>query len=220
MARRRRQAPPPVQTIYLTLEEIQPYEHNPRDNEQAISAVKESIRDFGFLVPIIVDADGEIVAGHTRYQAARQLNLREVPVIRATHLTDAQVQQFRIIDNKVAEAARWDFDLLAQEMTALQDTGIDFTRFGFTQEEVDCLSDVVEDDCLSGDMVNTLNDEARRRRSERRAPSQTRLVIGEVVFFIPKAQYDEWIADVRAENDFVEEDIIADLKQRLGITEE
>jgi hypothetical protein len=201
----------------LTLEEIQPYDRNPRDNAQAVAAVKESMQEFGFLVPLVIDQEGVIVAGHTRYEAARQLNWGSIPAIRATHLSDAQIRQFRIIDNKVAEAARWDFDLLAQEMTALSDSGIDFTKFGFTQEEVDCLSDVVQDDCLSGDMVNQLNDEASRRRSEHRAPSQTRFVIGTVVFFTPKTVYDEWIQEVRERNDFVEDDIIADLKERLGI---
>lgn len=204
----------------MMLEEITPYESNPRDNDHAIASVRESIRDYGFLVPLIVDSDNEIVAGHTRYEAARGLNLREVPVIRADHLTEEQVRQFRIIDNKVAEAARWDFDLLAQEMTALQDTGIDFTRFGFTQEEVDCLSDVVEEDCLSGETVNELNEQARRRRSEHRAPSQTRIVIGHIVFFIPKTVYDEWIAEVRADADFEEDAIIAEMKRRLRIQED
>lgn len=224
MARRRRRqarlAPPPrVRIEYLPLEDIQPYAHNPRDNAGAIESVKNSIEEFGFLVPIVLDEHNDIVAGHTRYAAAQLLGMVDVPCIKATHLTEAQIQQFRIIDNKVAEAARWDFDLLSQEMTALQDSGIDFTRFGFTQEEVDCLSDVVAEDCLSGEVINDMTEEARRRRYERRAPSQTRFVCGEVVFFIPKVIYDDWVREVRAACDFDEAVIHTELKRRLGIQE-
>jgi site-specific DNA-methyltransferase (adenine-specific) len=204
-----------VQIEYLDIGDITPYERNPRDNAEAVDSVAASIESFGFLVPIIVDPENVIIAGHTRLEAAISVGLTEVPCIRTSRLTEAQINAFRIIDNKVAELARWDFDLLSGEITALRDTGIDFTNFGFTQEEIDCLSEVVADDCLAaGAMV----DDDRSGVAERRAPSQTRFVLGEFVFFIPAEDYRRWAAMIRNENDFAEEDITADLQQRLGVT--
>ena len=113
-----------VSVQYRDIGEITPYERNPRDNEAAVQSVANSIRTFGFVVPIIVDRQGVIVAGHTRYEAALSLGLTEVPIIQAIHLSNQQIKQFRIIDNKVSELARWDFDLLSSELSALQDSGL------------------------------------------------------------------------------------------------
>jgi hypothetical protein len=203
---------------YRDLGDIHPYEDNPRDNQDAIASVANSIRTFGFRVPIVVNGEGEIIAGHTRYQAALRIGLTEVPCIVASNLTDDQVAQFRIIDNKVSELARWDMDLLSREITALQDSGIDLTDFGFRQEEIDCLSDIVANDCLEN--AGTENAGVRRGAGQvdPRAPSRTRVVIGEFVFFLPTEAYKRWAKQVRTENDFDEEEIEADLKNRLDMT--
>lgn len=113
----------------LGIGELEPYEKNPRKNDKAVKYVAESIKQFGFKVPIVVDKDNCIVCGHTRYKAAQKLGLDEVPVIIADDLTDAQIKAFRVADNKVSEKAEWDFDLLDEEINSLPE--FDFEDFGF-----------------------------------------------------------------------------------------
>lgn len=99
-----------------TLGEIHPYKNNPRKNAKAVNAVAESIKQFGFLVPIVLSSDGEIVAGDTRYKAAKKLKLKTVPCVVADELTPEQIKAFRLADNKVGEIAEWDVDLLTAEL--------------------------------------------------------------------------------------------------------
>ena len=123
--------------------DIRPYEKNPRRNDDAVKYVAESIKEFGFKVPIVVDGDGVIVAGHTRYKAAKKLNMDTVPCIVADDLTEEQIKAFRLADNKVAEKAEWDFDILADELDELFE--FDMSAFGFLQGE-DIKLDVNDDD--------------------------------------------------------------------------
>lgn len=118
-----------MQIEQVRLEDIKPYENNPRLNDGAVEAVANSIREFGFKNPIIVDADNVIVAGHTRYKAAQALELQQVPVIRADDLTPEQVRAFRLADNKTAELAEWDLPLLDIELDKLG--AFDMSDFGF-----------------------------------------------------------------------------------------
>ena len=111
------------------LDEIKPYENNPRHNDNAVDAVVSSIREFGFKVPIVVDSEGVIVAGHTRYKAAQKLGLQTVPCIVADDLTDEQVKAFRLADNKVGELATWDLDALKVELDNIGE--IDLSGMGF-----------------------------------------------------------------------------------------
>lgn len=113
--------------------EVKPYPNNPRKNDAAVPRVAESIRAFGFRTPILVDADGTIIEGHTRRLAAISLGMEEVPVIFATDLTPDEVKALRIIDNKTAECAEWDMDRLADEMSKLTDFA--FTDFGFSAND-------------------------------------------------------------------------------------
>ena len=108
--------------------ELHPYERNPRNNDGAVDAVAASIREFGFKVPVVIDTDDVIVAGHTRVKAAKKLGLKTVPCIVADDLTPEQVKAFRLADNRVSELADWDFDLLKLE---LDDISIDMTPFEF-----------------------------------------------------------------------------------------
>lgn len=101
------------------LNELKPYENNPRINDGAVKCVKNSIEEFGFKVPIVIDKNGVIVAGHTRYKASQELGLETVPCVVADDLTDEQVKAFRIADNKTAEKASWDLDALKTEMEEL-----------------------------------------------------------------------------------------------------
>lgn len=121
-----------MDVINKRIDDITPYENNPRKNDAAVQYVANSIREFGFKQPIVIDRNGVIVAGHTRYKAAIELGLEEVPCIMADDLTDEQVKAYRLADNKVAEASEWDFDLLEKEMNDIYD--IDLEQFGFSAE--------------------------------------------------------------------------------------
>ena len=110
------------------LGDLKPYENNPRKNETAVPYVAESIKRYGFKNPIIIDKDGVIVAGHTRYLASIKLGLDTVPCIIADDLTEGEIKEFRLVDNKTSEFAGWDFDMLADE---LQELDFDAEAFGF-----------------------------------------------------------------------------------------
>ena len=134
-----------MEIIVRKLDSIHPYEKNPRKNDEAVKYVAESIKQFGFKVPIVIDNEGEIIAGHTRYKAAKELGLETVPCIVADDLTDEQIKAFRLADNKVAEKAVWDFDLLSTELDELID--FDMSDFGFLQGE-DINLDVNDEDFM------------------------------------------------------------------------
>lgn len=115
------------------IEELREYENNPRHNEAAVDAVAESIKQFGFKVPIVIDTDGVIIAGHTRRKAAEKLGLEVVPCIVADDLTPAQIKAFRLADNKTGELASWDFEKLEAELAALSE--VDMSAFGFVMND-------------------------------------------------------------------------------------
>lgn len=133
------------QIVYKRLNEIKPYPNNPRNNDNAVEAVANSIKRFNFQNPIIVDSDGVIVAGHTRYKAAKFLGLQKVPCIVADDLTDEQVKAFRLADNKVSEVAGWDFGKLEEELAGLACFDVDMSEFGFENLGDDDLEDFFSD---------------------------------------------------------------------------
>ena len=118
-----------------SIDEIKPYENNPRDNDDAVDAVANSIKEFGWQQPIVVDNEGIIIAGHTRYKAAKKLGLKHVPVVVADNLTPDQVKAYRLADNKTAELADWDMDLLNDELDQIRN--IDMSDFGFDELDDD-----------------------------------------------------------------------------------
>lgn len=132
-----------IQIVPKTLDEIMPYERNPRKNDDAVEKVAESIKEFGFKVPIVIDKSGVIVTGHTRYKAAKKLGLTEVPTIIADDLTPYQISAFRLADNKVSEFAEWDMSLLDQELEALEGF-VDMSDFGFELDVDDMEMDETE----------------------------------------------------------------------------
>ena len=134
-----------MKIINLKTDQLIPYVNNPRHNEDAVDAVASSIAAFGFNVPIVLDKDRVIITGHTRRLAAIKLGLESVPCIIADHLTPAQVQAFRLADNRVAEISTWDDELLQAELDQLAEAGIDMSDY-FTDEELDSLEDVTEDE--------------------------------------------------------------------------
>jgi len=113
---------------YVKTESLIPYENNPRFNEKAVDQVAKSIKDFGFRVPITINKDNVVITGHTRLLAAKKLGMREVPVIAIEDLTDDQIRAYRLVDNKVAEIATWNYQLLEKE---LEEIDLNLDEFNF-----------------------------------------------------------------------------------------
>lgn len=120
-----------MKVVNIDIDNIKPYSKNPRINDNAVEYVARSIKEFGFKVPIVIDKNNVIVAGHTRYKASKQLGLEDVPCVIADDLTSEQIKAFRLADNKVSEFADWDIDLLNDELEDI--TNIDMSDFGFDE---------------------------------------------------------------------------------------
>ena len=122
-----------MQIVEKDIAELRVYENNPRDNDGAVEAVAESIKQFGFKVPIIIDKNTVIICGHTRKKAAERLGLASVPCIVADDLTEEQIKTFRLADNKTGELAEWDFEALEKELAELTAFDVDMSAFGFDE---------------------------------------------------------------------------------------
>lgn len=118
-----------MEIIYKDINDLIPYEKNPRKNSKAVKYVANSIREFGFKIPIVIDSNNVVVCGHTRLLACKKLNICSIPCIVANDLTDEQIKAFRLADNKVSEKAEWDFDLLNEEIDDI--LSFDMEDFGF-----------------------------------------------------------------------------------------
>lgn len=143
----------------ISISLLREYDNNPRNNDGAVDAVAASIREFGFKVPVIVDGDNVIVAGHTRVKAARKLGMSVVPCIIADDLTPEQIKAFRLADNKVGELAGWDIEKLGKELSEID---MDMSVFGFDAVEFEEFSEVCEDEIPDvdeeGDPITKLGD--------------------------------------------------------------
>lgn len=128
----------------LPLNKISPYKKNPRNNENAIEVVAKSLQKFGFRQPIVVDKNFVIIVGHTRYEAAKQLGYKDVPVHVAENLTSAQARAYRIADNKTNEHSSWNFEILASELESLDSQKFDLSVLGFSESELKGLLGQVE----------------------------------------------------------------------------
>ena len=125
-----------LKIVYKKITDIHPYENNPRKNEKTVDFVANSIREFGFRQPIVIDKDNEIVAGHTRYKASQKIGLTEVPCVYADDLTEEQVKAYRLADNKTVEQSEWDSLKLDEELEGIGN--LDMSLFGFFPvEEID-----------------------------------------------------------------------------------
>lgn len=123
-----------MEIINVKIDELKEYENNPRNNDDAVRAVENSIKEFGFKVPIVIDENNVIVAGHTRIKACRNLGIEVVPCIVADDLTEEQIKAFRLVDNKTSELAEWDFNKLNAELYELS---LDMTQFEFEIDDLD-----------------------------------------------------------------------------------
>lgn len=141
-----------MEIINKKLSELKPYENNPRFNDEAVQYVANSIKEFGFKVPIIIDKDNVIVAGHTRYKACIELGKKEVPCIVADDLTPEQIKAFRIAENKTNDLASWNDELLGEELKDILGD-FDMTEFGFGDFEISMLTDDMEPEGYDDDLI-------------------------------------------------------------------
>ena len=123
-----------MKIVKRSIDDIRPYENNPRQNDDAVDAVAKSLQEFGWRQPIVVDEDGVIIVGHTRWKAAKKLGLNELPVHVATDLPPEKVRAYRIADNQTSTLSEWDYDLLPIELTALQHADYDLDLLGFGED--------------------------------------------------------------------------------------
>lgn len=137
----------------ISISQLREYENNPRNNDGAVDAVAESIREFGFKVPVVIDADNVIVCGHTRVKAAQKLGMEIIPCIIADDLTPEQIKAFRLADNKTGELALWDFAKLEEEMAGLS---FDMTVFGFDEMEEISIDELDKEDDKTGGVQITI----------------------------------------------------------------
>ena len=144
-----------MNVIDLPIKSLKPYKRNPRKNDKAVEYVANSIRQFGFKQPIVIDENYEIVCGHTRWKAAKTLGMESVPCIMADDLDEDQIRAFRLADNKTAEMADWDFDLLEMEFNDIDPNLFDMSDFGFFQDDEpeQTPAEIVEDDAPELDEV-------------------------------------------------------------------
>ena len=159
-----------MEVININVNQLPPYENNPRNNNKAIQYVANSIKEFGFKVPLVIDKDNVVICGHTRLLAAKQLGMEEVPCTVADDLTDEQIKAFRLADNKVAEIATWDLGALVDELKDIN--FIDMEDFGFLgaddlrtdffdeEEEKDNSSDDEAEEEDTGKTVKVVCDDA------------------------------------------------------------
>lgn len=133
-----------MQVVEMPIEQVMPYENNPRINDDAVQETANSIKEFGWQQPIVVDKDNVIIVGHTRLKAAKQLGLTKVPVVIADKLSDEQVKAYRLADNKTGELADWDLELLDLELNDI--TELDMTDFGFDDVMEGAEDEIIEDE--------------------------------------------------------------------------
>lgn len=126
-----------MEIIYKNIDELIPYENNPRLNDEAVEYVKNSIKEFGFKVPVVIDKDNVIIAGHTRIKASKELGIKDIPCIIADDLTEEQVKAFRLADNKVAEKSVWDYTKLDEELDSILDIDMSMFDFNINTDDVE-----------------------------------------------------------------------------------
>lgn len=178
-----------MQIVMKAISELKPYEKNPRRNENAVEAVANSIKAFGFKVPVVIDGDGVIVCGHTRFKAAKRLGLAEVPCIVADDLTDEQIKAFRLADNKVGELATWDDELLSLELSELEELDFDMGEFGFQFDDADDMefdeNDLERDDEKDGSVLIQIT--FRNLQEYKNAEQSIKNIIGDATMTVKMA---------------------------------
>lgn len=197
---------------YIELSELIAYDRNARmHGEDQIAVIMKSIREFGFTNPVLIDADGVLIAGHGRLEAASRLGLKEVPAIRLAGLNEKQIKALRISDNQIQlhSGASWNLDLLAAELAELEDLDFDLDVLGFDDDFLNGLLDEdVEEltDGYSGDS----------KASESGEKADVMVTIGPYRVTIARSKWDAWETRLRAEVGFDRANIERELLRRIG----
>ena len=148
------------QVLWKDVNELTPYAKNARINDKTVPYLVNSIKRFGFKVPLVIDEKGVVVCGHTRLKAALECGMARVPCVLADDLTEDEIKAFRLADNKIQEMSSWDDDLLDQELVELKDAGIEMDDLGFGDmgadwDKLDDIEDEQEPPKLKG-AANTI----------------------------------------------------------------
>jgi hypothetical protein len=175
---------PRLEVLYRAIDELSPNQSNPRTHSRKqIRQVADSIQQFGFVNPVLVDAGAQIIAGHGRVAAAKLLGISHVPTVRLDHMTEAQKRAYALADNRLAELAGWDPALLALELQYLSEIDVDFdlTITGFEHAEIDLLLQSHRDDDPAADQLPPLgsSEEAVSRRGDLWLLGRHRLLCGD-----------------------------------------
>lgn len=201
---------------YVEIGQIKPYWNNPRVNDDAVEGLKKSITEYGFLVPLVVDKDYVIVTGHTRFKASNDLQLTEIPVIVANHLSEAQIKAFRLADNRLSENARWDETKLSDELRSLGEMGFSLEFTGFTKEELDCLCGMITADCLKDLDYKTVCGDVTPVQFK--GTDTMPITVGPYRFAVPVKVFKAWEADMISKWPKTP-DLRQEIGRRLGLHE-
>ena len=196
-----------LQIEYISLLQIAPYSKNARTHsEEQISQIAESIREFGFTNPILIDQHNDLIAGHGRLEAAKVVGLETVPAVRLADLTEQQVKALRIVDNQLALNAGWDLDFLAAEIVELEADDFNLDLLGF------------DDDFLAGLLPDQMEIDPERDQPEpdmNESQEKVSIILGPYEINIDRSEWDKWETSVRAKVGFDKSDVISEIKKRL-----
>lgn len=189
---------------------LQPYERNPRiHSDEQISQIAASFIRFGMVMPILVDSEAGVIAGHGRLEAAKLVGLKKVPVVILDNLTDEEKRAYVIADNKLAENASWDKELLGEEIEALMAKEFDIELVGFSKDEIDQLLNEAREDLSDG-----FDDE---KTEETQEESDTQCVIGSYRIPISREDYLRWHDSIREAVGFEKHAIKKEIRRRLKL---
>lgn len=196
-----------LQIEYISILQIAPYVKNARTHsEEQISQIVDSIREFGFTNPILIDQHNELIAGHGRLEAAKIVGLETVPAVRLSDLTEQQVKALRIVDNQLALNAGWDLDLLAAEIVELEADDFNLDLLGF------------DDDFLAGLLPDEMDIDPDRDQPDPEindAQEKVSIILGPYEISVQRAEWDKWETAIRAKVGFDKLDVISEIKKRL-----
>ncbi|MFA5265505.1 MAG: ParB N-terminal domain-containing protein, partial [Opitutaceae bacterium] len=170
-----------MEIVTKKISELRPYPKNPRHNDHVVERFAAHLVEYGWRAPIVVDETGEIICGHLRWKAARHLGWEDVPVHVASDLSPEQVRALRIADNKTAEWAEWDEELLRVELEALLDAGVSRDKMGFADEDEfnAALGEAIRDGLADPDAIPEPPDEATTQRGDVYVLGDHRLMCGD-----------------------------------------
>jgi len=189
---------------------LQPYDRNPRiHSDEQISQIAASFIRFGMVMPILVDSGAGVIAGHGRLEAAKLVGLKKVPVVILDNLTDEEKRAYVIADNKLAENASWDKELLGEHVEVLMAKDFDMGVIGFSNDEIERLLNEAKEDLTDG-----FDEE---ESDEHQEESDTQCVIGPYRFPIPRADYLRWHDAIREAVGFEKESIKNEIRKRLKL---